>query len=241
MKRKTAFNKMVYILLKVLVVLCMIIQLVKGHFNNVFICILTLILFEIPKFINKTLKLKLTPTLEIMAYFFIFAAQILGEIKNFYEIFPNWDTILHAINGFLMGAFFLSLINVLNKEKVELSPLFISICAFCFSMTIGILWEFCEYSLDKYFYKDCQKDTIIKNMVSEKINNKEILSNVKTEIYTDNRIIIIDGYLDIGLIDTMEDLFVNFLGAVIFSYFCYFYILDNKKYKFLEIFISKSL
>ena len=71
--------------------------------------------------------------------------------------------------------------------------------------------------------------------------NKEILSNVKTEIYIDNRIIIVDGYLDIGLIDTMEDLFVNFLGAVIFSYFCYFYILDNKKYKFLEIFIPKFL
>lgn len=241
MKRKTAFNKIVYILLKVLVVLCMMAQLVKGHFNNVFICILTLILFKIPKFINKTLKLKLTPTLEIMAYFFIFAAQILGEIKNFYEIFPNWDTILHTINGFLMGSFFLSLINVLNKEKVELSPLFISICTFCFSMTIGILWEFGEYSIDKYFYKDCQKDTIVKNVVSEKFGkNKEILSNIKTEIHTDNEIIIIDGYLDIGLIDTMEDLFVNFLGAIIFSYFCYFY-LDSKKYKFLEIFIPKAL
>lgn len=31
------------------------------------------------------------------------------------------------------------------------------------------------------------------------------------------------GYLDIGLIDTMKDLFVNFIGAVVFSVIGYFY------------------
>ena len=32
------------------------------------------------------------------------------------------------------------------------------------------------------------------------------------------------GYLDIGLLDTMNDLFVNFIGAVVFSVIGYFYV-----------------
>ena len=32
----------------------------------------------------------------------------------------------------------------------------------------------------------------------------------------------LDGYLDIGLYDTMEDLFVNFIGALTFSIIGYF-------------------
>ena len=32
------------------------------------------------------------------------------------------------------------------------------------------------------------------------------------------------GYLDIGLIDTIKDLFVNFIGAVVFSILGFFYI-----------------
>ena len=80
---------------------------------------------------------------------FIFSAEILGEISSFYVLFPFWDTTLHTLNGFLAAAIGFSLVDLLNRSdrvKFDLSPLFLSITAFCFSMTIGVLWEFFEFA-----------------------------------------------------------------------------------------------
>ena len=67
-----------------------------------------------------------------------------------------------------------------------------------------------------------------------KINDIE-----KTQIYTkDGNITIIEnGYLDIGIIDTMKDLFVNFIGAIVFSVIGFLYVKNRDKYKFTENFI----
>ncbi len=246
-KKKRTFNITVYIILRFLVIICMVGQVIRGNWHNVFMCILTLLLFTIPTIVDKALKIKLPSTLEIITYLFIFAAEILGEIQNFYGIFHHWDTILHTLNGFLMGAIGFSLVDILNRRKVfdmNLSPFFVSLFAFCFSMMIGILWEFGEFSLDKYLGKDCQKDKIIHTIVSAKIGNngeKAVLKEIKkVKIYSDsNQVTIIDGYLDIGLVDTMKDLFVNFIGALIFSSLGYFYIKNREGYKFLELFFPK--
>ena len=47
------------------------------------------------------------------------------------------------------------------------------------------------------------------------------------------------GYLDIGLIDTMEDLFVNFIGAVVFSIIGFFYVKSRGKGRFARRFIPR--
>ena len=57
----------------------------------------------------------------------------------------------------------------------------------------------------------------------------------------DNEIIKIDNYLDIGLNDTMEDLKVNFIGAIAFSIFGYLHIKNNKKYKLAGNFITTKV
>ena len=246
-KQKRTINITVYIILRFLVIVCMTWQVIRGNLGNVFLCFLTLLLFTIPTIIDKALKIKLPSTLEIIIYLFIFAAAILGEIQNFYGIFRHWDTILHTLNGFLMGAIGFSLIDILNRRHVfdmNLSPFFVSLFAFCFSMTIGILWEFGEFTLDQHFNKDCQKDTYINKVVSEKLSSnheKETLDEItKVKIYSDhNELTIIDGYLDIGLIDTMDDLFVNFIGAVVFSILGYFYLKNKEGYKFIEIFLPR--
>lgn len=246
-KEKRSINITIYIILRFLVIICMTGQVIRGNWNNVFMCFVTLLLFTIPTIVDKALKIKLPSTLEVIIYLFIFSAEILGEIQNFYGIFRHWDTILHTLNGFLMGAIGFSLIDILNKRHVfhmNLSPFFVSLFAFCFSMTIGVLWEFGEFALDRYFYKDCQKDTIINEVISEKISDsyeKEELKDItKVKIYSNhNQVTILDGYIDIGLIDTMEDLLVNFVGAIVFSTLGYFYLKNKQGYKFIEIFIPK--
>ncbi len=246
-KEKKQINITIYVVLRFLVIICMLAQILRGNLYNVLLCFITLLLFTIPTFLDKALKIKLPSTLEVITYLFIFAAEILGEIQNFYGIFTHWDTILHTLNGFIMGAIGFSLIDILNRKKVfdmNLSPFFVSLFALCFSMTIGVLWEFGEYFLDNHLGTDCQKDRIVHNVISEKIGTngeKERLNNITTiKIYSDkNQVTIINGYLDIGLIDTMKDLFVNFIGALVFSTLGYFYAKNKEGYQFLEIFFPK--
>lgn len=235
-----------YLVLRTLVVLCLILQILRGDLHNAFLCLLTLILFTLPTLITNSLKIKLPSALESIIYIFIFAAEILGEINNFYMIIPHWDTILHTLNGFLTAGVGFSLIDLLNEnsKNIKLSPFFVALVAFCFSMTIGVLWEFLEYTADSYLKTDMQKDSLISNISSVSLNEKKkneavIVKDIKsTQIILENGSIIInDGYLDIGIHDTMEDLIVNFIGATTFSFIGYLYIHNRDKYKFASNFI----
>lgn len=234
-----------------LVIISMIIQLTMGNYQNVFYCILALILFLIPYIIDKKTVISLPNTLEIMILFFIFSTTILGEIRNFYTTFPHWDTMLHTLSGFLCAAIGFSLVNILNRSNrsfMHLSPIFVAFVAFCFSMTIGVLWEFVEFAGDKYLGKDMQKDEIVTKISSVKLNQKNENIPVKldainkTIIYSNHyqkTIVIKDGYLDIGLTDTMKDLFVNFIGAILFSILGFFYLKKQEGYKIAELFIPR--
>lgn len=231
---------LVYLILRILVIICMILQLIHGDIQNALLCLLSLILLILPLAIQTKFAITLPNTLEITIYLFIFSAEILGEINNFYHLIPYWDTILHTLNGFLATAVGFSLIDLLNKnsKRISLSPVYLCLAAFSFSMTIGILWEFFEYSADKIFLLDMQKDEIITEISTvtldeTKSNKTVVLKDIaKTILYDKNGNIIAvieDGYLDIGLNDTMKDLLVNFLGAIIFSIFGYFYLTKEEK------------
>ncbi len=248
-KRELTINILVYLILRFLVVVCMVEQALKGNWHNVFMCFVTLLLFTVPTIASKTLNVELPKTLEIIVYLFIFSAEILGEIQNFYGTFKHWDTMLHTLNGFLAGAIGFSLIDILNRTEkfhIKMAPSFVALVAFCFSMTIGVLWEFGEFAVDKYLLKDTQKDRIVTKISSVSLNkDKENIPIVikdinKTEIYSDNNKTITTiegGYLDLGIIDTMKDLFVNFIGAIVFSILGLLYIKDRDEYKFAERFL----
>ena len=238
----------IYLILRFLVVICMILQIIRGDLNNALLCLLSLVLLFAPLFIQNKYEITLPDSLEISIYLFIFSAEILGEINNFYGIIPHWDTCLHTINGFLATAVGFSLVDLLNKNSkdINLSPFYLCLVAFCFSMTIGILWEFFEYGMDKTFNMDMQKDTLITNISSVYLNpdneNKTVVvDNIgKTEIFDkDGKLLyVIDGgYLDIGLNDTMKDLFVNFIGALVFSFFAYIGLKNNKRSSVVKNFV----
>lgn len=244
----------VYFLLRFFVIVVMIIQIFRSNWEGVFVCFLTLFLFLVPFFIDKKLNINLPTLLEIIILLFIFAAEILGEIQNFYGIIPYWDMILHTINGFLCGAIGFSLVDILNENKklrFKLSPIYVALVAFCFSMTIGVMWEFFEYGVDKVLKYDMQKDKIVTSISSVALNlegeNVPVVIDdiVSTSIFyledgTLKGFRVDDGYLDIGLNDTMEDLLVNFVGAVTFSVFGFLYIKNREKYKLVEGFIPSS-
>ncbi len=233
----------VYVVLRVLVVGVLILQLLNGEYYDVFLCSLTLLLFLIPSFVERRLHIDVPNTLEVIILLFIFSAEILGEIQEYYLIFPFWDTMLHTLNGFLMAAIGIAMVDILNRSrrfKVRLSPVFVAVVAFCFSMTIGVLWEFFEYGMDMFFNMDMQKDTWVGvvNSVSLNPNGRNIPERVAIESVVVNGETW-PGYLDIGLHDTMKDLLVNFIGAVIFSLIGMIYIMGRGRGQFAPRFIPR--
>lgn len=233
-EHKSSF--IVYFTLRIIVIVMMILQLLNRNYENVFLCVLTLILLIMPSLVQVTFKVELPTTLEIFILIFIFAAEILGEISEFYLVFPFWDTVLHTINGFLAAAIGFSMVDLLNRSQkivFNLSPLFMAIVAFCFSMTIGVIWEFFEFSMDWLIGYDMQKDTVIHTIRSVMLdpagrNVPYVISNI-TQTAVNEQELGLGGYLDIGLIDTMQDLIVNFIGAFVFSVIGFFFVKNRGK------------
>ncbi len=242
-ERRMAF--IVFICLRIFVIAVGIFSFLNGSYENLFYCVLTLVLLTVPSFVEKKLDIDLPDTLEIIIMLFIFAAEILGELGSYYTKVPYWDTILHTTNGFLCAAIGFALSDILNRNekiKFKMSPLFLAITAFCFSMTIGVLWEFFEFFMDMFMGTDMQKDFVVTGVVStllgEDTHNPLVIENIKSTI-VNGQDLGIAGYLDIGLYDTMKDLFVNFIGAVVFSIIGYFYVKTRGKGKFARMFIPK--
>ena len=195
LSKKARNRTRVQMVLTMLVIVSIIRQFFLGNYHNMFLGILTLILFMVPQFIDKKLGVTI----------------------------PVWDTILHTTNGFLMAAIGFALIDLFNRSdrfSIKMSPYFVAFFAFCFSMTVGVLWEFFEFSMDWFFGLDMQKDWIVPAINSVKLNP----TGANIPIHVDVQSVVINGetwnlggYLDIGIVDTMKDLMVNFVGAVVFS------------------------
>ena len=241
----------VYLVLRALVIAVMVRAFFRGAYENMFMCGLTLVLMILPSILTKKLKIYLPSALEIVILCFIFAAEILGEISSFYINVPHWDTMLHTINGFLCAAVGFALVDLFNRDErfiFKLSPLFLAVVAFCFSMTIGVLWEFFEFSADHFFATDMQKDTIVRQINTVELDETRTNKVVKIKNIDDVIIVHSDGteeslglggYLDIGIIDTMKDLFVNFIGAVVFSILGFIYVKTRGKGKIASSFIPR--
>ena len=244
----------VYFILRFSVVGVLIAQIFNRDFESAFLCVLTLILFLAPNFIERRLHIDVPDTLEIIILLFIYSAEILGEIRAYYITFPYWDTMLHTINGVLCAAIGFSLVDILNRNTkittFSLSPAYMAFVAFCFSMTVGVLWEFFEATIDHFLLLDMQKDTIVNTIGSVMLapdgsNHPQVIRDIADVIIVHSdgtqQALGLGGYLDIGLLDTMKDLFVNFIGAVVFSIIGYFYVKQRGSGRFARRFIPKLM
>ena len=242
LRYRVRLNKKTFKLLMVLrtlVILTLVLNVLQRNYEAAALCILSLILFLMPSFFEKQLKIEIPPLFEGIIYCFIFAAEILGEVNHSYVLIPGWDTMLHTLNGFLCAAVGFSLVDLFNRhsERIALSPIYLTIVAFCFSMTVGVIWEFFEYTMDQLFYLDMQKDFIVKNIGSVTLDPTGMGTPIKVsnitrtiiETASGKEYVIEGGYLDIGINDTMKDLIVNFIGDLAFSVLGYLYVADREK------------
>lgn len=227
-EHKSSF--IVFYILRLLVIVIFVRQIMIGGYESAFYCALAYLLLYVPSWVQVKFHIELPPALEITVLCFIYAAEILGEVNAFYVVVPHWDTMLHTLNGFLAAAVGFAMVVLLNDDErltFDLSPVFLALVAFCFSMTIGVLWEFFEFGMDWFFHTDMQRDTVVHAIYSATLDatrsNKVVAVPDIQEVLINGGDLGVGGYLDIGIIDTMKDLFVNFIGAVVFSVTGFFY------------------
>lgn len=246
LQKKSKLTLVVYAVIRLIVIGVLIRSAFNGQIESVYTCLLTLVLLLLPSILERKLEIRLPAGLEITVVVFIFAAEILGEIACFYVTVPFWDKALHTTSGFIYAAVGYSMADVLNRHKkvsFEFSPLFLALVAFCFSMTIGAVWEIFEFSMDNLFHKDMQKDTVIQQITSVALDptNRNIpitISNIQ-DVVVNGESLGLGGYLDIGLYDTMGDLIVNLIGAVVFSVIGYFHQKHRKKSVVTQLFVPQ--
>ncbi len=240
LREKQKASKASFILvtiLRLLVILSAVRHTMRGEYEAMATCILVLALFFVPAVMEDRLKMDIPPIFEGIIYLFIFSAEILGEVNHFYVRIHGWDSMLHTTNGFLCAAVGFSLVYLLNRNHrgIMLTPLYMTLMAFCFSMTVGVIWEFFEFGADRFLGKDMQKDFIVDSFHSVTLDTTGQQTPIlveditSTTIHTKTGDITINGgFLDIGIIDTMKDLFVNFIGAIVFCTFGFFYCIEKE-------------
>lgn len=238
MRNKRAEQPVVFVLyfvLRALVLVTLVRSAFLGHYEHMMLCVLALVLLLVPSLIEHTLDIELPDLLESIILLFIFAAEILGEIDAFYIRIPFWDTILHTTWGFLCAGIGFALFDILNRSdssKIKLTPLYMAVSAVAFSMCIGACWEIFEYLADSFIGVDMQKDTLVQtiNTVWLDPTNSNVTIPVRDIVSTQitlasgEVIQIPGGYLDIGIHDSMADLIVNLIGALVFAVIGFAYV-----------------
>jgi len=124
------------------------------------LCVVAVAFVHIPVFVRAKFNWDISSFLHITATVFVIAHFILGEVFRVYDYSTMFDKILHATSGVVIATCGFALIYWFagaKSKNVQLSPLFVAIFAFCFSMTVAVLWEFFEYFMDSAFKMNMQR------------------------------------------------------------------------------------
>lgn len=156
-------------------------------------CILGVLAMLIPDFLRRRIHLNIPSVMMIVYAIFLYCAIYLGEVRNFYYAVPHWDTILHTFSGSALGALGFSVVSLLNKSEsvpFSLSPAFVALFAFCFALSLGVIWEIYEFSVDYFLHTNMQRYALESGV--------PLIGQA-------------------ALVDTMKDLIVDSVGSSIMS------------------------
>lgn len=169
-------------------------------------CILGLFVIHIPSVLARKLRFEIPGFLYTMYIIFLYCGIFLGEVTSFFYVVPHWDDFLHAFSSMMTGFFAVMVITILNRDEnlvFRISPFFVALFAFTFSIAIGALWEVYEFAGDGLLGMNMQK------------------------------FITADGTVLIGhaaISDTMKDIIVDMIGALISSVIGYFSVKNSRRW-----------
>lgn len=227
-KKERIFRFVLWAVLEAFAVFSLVRVAVEGHATKILMGVFTMLLLTLPFVAAKVFKLQLNLA------FFIFCelyavGPMLGHIYKLYYYTKWWDDLLHTAGGVVFAIFGAYLAKFISKNN-EPSLLMKAIFALCFSMAIAVAWEFIEYSCDAIFGSDMQNDTIVSfihsYLIGPEMGQTGSIEGI-TDVIVNGHSLGLGGYLDIGLHDTINDMFVETLGAVVYTVI---YIIDKEKH-----------
>ncbi|XLQ20380.1 MAG: hypothetical protein ACKUBY_01190 [Candidatus Moraniibacteriota bacterium] len=167
MEKKKTVSYWIFLLVRVFSIILIVVTIINGHWLGTFNAGLTLFVTFLPNILQKKWNIVYPIELWIVALLFVMAALIFGEVFDFYYRFVWWDAALHTLSGFVIAMIAFIVVKQLNENidiRVTLSPLFIALFAVCFSMSIGVVWEIFEYTMDSAFGTNMQKSGLVDTM-----------------------------------------------------------------------------
>ena len=204
-------------------------QILAGDVGHSVLCGVSLVLIFLPLLLQKYMKIYMPGPLAALLALSVFASAVLGEVEQYYLVYPHWDTVLHGVDGFVTAALGFALMDVMNHNPAfhfVPFPKWVGLWTFCFSMTVGLIWEFVEFLCDWFLKTDMQKDILRQKLstiwfTGDTGTTTQMIDIQQTVItgYQNGKLTdwtISGGFLDIGLLDTMQDLLACGVGALIF-------------------------
>jgi len=167
MKKVDKIRFWLSLLFRILLVVAGVIAVFTTNWINLALAVFTMFLTFLPSIVERRYKLDLPSEIEILVLLFVYGSLYLGELYAFYEKFWWWDLFLHAYSGIMIGIAGFALVYVLNKEKkltFNLSPLFIAMFSFSFSVALGVMWEIFEFVMDSVFDFNMLKSGLVDTM-----------------------------------------------------------------------------
>lgn len=201
------------VLCEIFTVCTILMLLASGEPDRLLLAFATLLLAAMPMLLEKLLHCRISLPVYIFALAYA-VGPMLGHCWKLYYTVPVWDKLLHISGGVMFAILGAYVFDLLAKNK-EL-PVARTIFALCFSMAIAVLWEFCEFGADTFLGMDMQDDTVIHSLTSyllgESLGVTGSIENIESVVVNG---VALPGYIDIGLIDSMLDMLLETLGAMV--------------------------
>lgn len=184
---------------------------VTGRTDRLFLSLWSVVLALLPLLLEKVFSCRLSLPFYLFLQLYTLG-PMLGHCWRLYYYTTWWDKLLHISAGVIFAVLGAYLMERLGVKK----PLAIAIFALCFSIAVSAMWELYEFGADQLLGKDMQNDRVITRISSYALGGtsgavgtidpiQSVVVNGKT----------LPGYLDIGLIDSMLDMLVETIGALV--------------------------
>ncbi len=167
--------------------------------SNLFLVVLTTGAILTPWIIESRYDIDIPDFLEVVLLGMLFIAVFLGFMNDYYENVKNFDKFTHALSGVTLSVVAFQTLYIFNQSKknnFRISSFAMSIFAYTFSITLLVIWEFYEFFID----------TISFNIDNADGRNMQRYQWVNESISFPQ---------DYGLYDTMIDLLVGSVGALV--------------------------
>ena len=217
MNKKERMARMIGVLLcETFAIVTIIIMIANTQVDKLLLAVATPFMILVPKMTERIFRCRISLPVYLFGLFYAIG-PMLGHCHNLYYTIPWWDKMLHISGGVMfafLGLFLFEKYIGKDKEKKMMTAIF----ALCFSMAIAVLWEFCEFGADTFFGMDMQDDTVITHinsyLLDEGIGVAGSIQNIE-EVIVNGQALPVKGYIDIGLVDTILDMLLETMGAVV--------------------------